>query len=74
MVNVLDFGADPTGKRDSGPAIQAATEACCPGQAVVMPAGTYLVSSLPVVAARNNDADESQVPAVGIDGAPAARK
>ena len=36
--NVLDFGADPTGKNDSAPAFRAAVAAC---QAVYAPAGTY---------------------------------
>ncbi len=42
-VNVLDFGADPTGKRDSTDAIQ---NACRKNRHVYFPAGIYLVTSL----------------------------
>lgn len=41
-VNVLDFGADPTGSADSSAAIQAAVTA---SSDVVIPAGTYKISS-----------------------------
>ena len=57
VVNVLDYGADPTGTTDSTAAIQAAIDACSTtdrtegvaatpvSNAVHIPAGTYLVSS-----------------------------
>lgn len=43
--NVLDFGADPTGKDDSGPAFNSALKTF---RAVVVPAGTYLIKT-PIV-------------------------
>jgi hypothetical protein len=43
-VNVLDYGADPTGATDSTAAIQAALNAITTGGQVVFPPGTYLVS------------------------------
>lgn len=45
-VNVLDYGADPTGATDSQPAIQAAIDAAyaaSPVKAVYLPEGEYLV-------------------------------
>lgn len=42
QVNVLDYGADPTGLADSSAAIQAAITA---SSDVVIPEGTYLISS-----------------------------
>lgn len=42
-VNVLDYGADPTGAADSTAAIQTAIDT---GQTVWIPAGTYSVTSL----------------------------
>jgi hypothetical protein len=42
-VNVLDYGADPTGAADSQPAIQAAIDAGATD--IVIPAGTYRVNS-----------------------------
>ena len=41
-VNVLDFGADPTGLTDSNTAIQTAIDL---GETIVFPAGTYLITS-----------------------------
>jgi hypothetical protein len=46
-VNVLDYGADPTGVADSTAAIQAALNIAGP-KTVVIPAGTYLITSLEV--------------------------
>ena len=44
-INVLDYGADPTGIADSADAIQAANDAAeVDGNAVFFPAGTYLSS------------------------------
>lgn len=43
MVNVLDYGADPTGTDDSTAAIQAAIDAAN-GGTVYIPAGTYITS------------------------------
>jgi hypothetical protein len=43
-VNVLDFGADPTGVADSTTAIQAAIDSV-PGGTVYVPAGTYKTSA-----------------------------
>lgn len=44
-LNVLDYGADPTGVADSTTALQAAvTAAVAAGNSVYMPAGTYLVT------------------------------
>lgn len=41
-INVIDFGADSTGNRESWPALQAAIdEAMKTGAAVFVPAGTY---------------------------------
>jgi hypothetical protein len=40
-VNVLDYGADPTGTSDSKAAIQAAIDA---GSVIYIPSGTYLIS------------------------------
>jgi len=42
-VNVLDYGADPTGVADSQPAIQAAIDAGATD--IVIPAGTYRINS-----------------------------
>lgn len=42
------FGADPTGATDSTAAIQAALNACTPGQHVYLPAGVYQTTS-PIV-------------------------
>lgn len=44
-VNVLDYGADPTGMVDSFAAITAANAALPNGGTVYFPAGTYLVSA-----------------------------
>ena len=41
VVNVLDFGVDPTGVADSTAAVQAAIDAATDGGAVYFPAGTY---------------------------------
>jgi hypothetical protein len=54
--NVLDYGADPTGVADSGPAINAAIAA---KKFVYLPAGTYLV---------NTPIDLKTYPAAGIYG------
>lgn len=44
-VNVLDYGADPTGSTESTQALQdAVTAAVAAGNSVYMPAGTYLVT------------------------------
>lgn len=43
-VNVLDYGADPTGVSDSSTAIQTAITASS-GKKVVFPSGTYLISN-----------------------------
>lgn len=44
--NILDFGADPTGSKDSSTAIQAAINALAKiGGIVYCPAGTYLINS-----------------------------
>ena len=54
-VNVLDYGADPTGVTDSTSAIQAAlTYVAANDGAVVIPDGTYLVSSTLVCDAANS--------------------
>lgn len=50
QVNVLDFGADPTGAADSLAAIQAAIAALPNGGIVFFPAGTYLISATLTVA------------------------
>ena len=44
-LNVLDYGADPTGATDSATAIQAAINAASSGKSVFLPAGTYLIAS-----------------------------
>lgn len=44
-VNVLDYGADPTGVQDSTEALQ---KACDTGSLVYLPAGTYLYSTLSI--------------------------
>lgn len=45
-LNVLDYGADPTGTNDSKAAIQLAMDAAKTSkQAVFLPAGTYLISN-----------------------------
>ena len=44
-VNVLDFGADDTGVTDASPAIQAALNSLTSGGEVIIPTGTYLISS-----------------------------
>lgn len=46
-VDILDFGADPTGVTDSTAAVQSALDT---GNSVFIPDGTYLVSSLVVAA------------------------
>jgi hypothetical protein len=44
-LSVLDFGADPTGKRDAAPAIEAAIAAAkARGKTVFIPKGTYQVN------------------------------
>ncbi|CAB4156978.1 Pectate lyase superfamily protein [uncultured Caudovirales phage] len=43
-INVLEYGADPTGAADSAPAFQAAINAAA-GRKVVAPLGTYLFNS-----------------------------
>lgn len=44
-VNVLDYGADPTGAVNSNDALQnAITDAVAAGNSVYMPAGTYLIT------------------------------
>ena len=45
QVNVLDFGADPTGVADSTAAIQAAFDAVTTPAAVYIPSGTYKLTS-----------------------------
>lgn len=42
-VNILDYGADPTGLTDSSAAIQAAVNA---GKSIFIPAGTFLVGTM----------------------------
>jgi len=44
-VNILDFGADPTGVANSSPAIQAAINSLPSGGAIYCPTGTYLLDS-----------------------------
>lgn len=44
-INVLDFGADPTGAADSTAAIQAAVDAANTNGTVIFPKGTFLVSA-----------------------------
>jgi hypothetical protein len=44
IVNVLNYGADPTGATDSSTAINAAITACPNGGTVYIPPGTYTVS------------------------------
>ena len=44
-VNVLDFGADDTGVTDASTAIQAALNSLTSGGEVIIPTGTYLISS-----------------------------
>jgi hypothetical protein len=60
-INVLDYGADPTGVSDSAPAIRLALAA---GKAVYFPAGNYLVNSsisiTPALAGRVLFADGAQ--------------
>lgn len=51
--NVLCYGADPTGKSDSSPAIQQALDKA-QGAPVEMPAGKYLLMSAIVIQAGNN--------------------
>lgn len=43
-VNVLDYGADPTGVADSAPAFQAAIDANL-GATIMVPAGTYKINT-----------------------------
>lgn len=45
-INVLDYGADPTGSNDSTAAIQAALDI---GGAVYLPEGTYKLATAPIV-------------------------
>lgn len=45
VVNVLDYGADPTGSADSITAINNAITAAATGKIVFFPAGTYKISS-----------------------------
>lgn len=55
QVNVVTYGADPTGVADSGPAIRLAIAACAAGQVVWFPAGLYLIaSSISVPVAKKN--------------------
>lgn len=55
QVNVVTYGADPTGVADSGPAIRLAIAACATGQVVWFPAGLYLIaSSISVPVAKKN--------------------
>ena len=60
-INVLDYGADPTGATDSAPAIRLALAA---GKAIYFPAGNYLVNSsisiTPALAGRVLFADGAQ--------------
>ena len=51
LVNVVDFGADPTGNRDSSPAFGAAITYLNSGGIVFVPAGTYILSSAVTVPA-----------------------
>ena len=44
-VNVLDYGADPTGVSDSSAAFQAALSACTNGSTLDLAGGTYLLNS-----------------------------
>jgi polygalacturonase len=44
IVNVLDFGADPTGNSDSTAAIQAAVDSLTKGT-IYFPNGSYSISS-----------------------------
>jgi hypothetical protein len=44
-INILDFGADPTGVADSTAAIQAAVDAANTNGTVIFPKGTFLVSA-----------------------------
>jgi hypothetical protein len=44
-VNVLDYGADPTGATDSSAALQAAFNAATNGKSVYIPSGTYTCTS-----------------------------
>ena len=43
IINILDFGADPTGKIECSAAVDAATAACPAGGIVYFPAGKYWV-------------------------------
>lgn len=45
QINVVAYGADPTGVTDSGPGIRAAIAAASAGQVVWFPAGLYLIAS-----------------------------
>lgn len=45
VLNVLDFGADPTGTNDSASAIQAAITANASGGIVFIPKGTYKINT-----------------------------
>ncbi len=45
-VNVLDFGADPRGKRSSTEALQRAIDRCPPGGRVCLPPGRYVSGAL----------------------------
>jgi len=45
FINVLDYGADPTGASDSGTAIQNAINALTSGGVLYFPAGSYHVAS-----------------------------
>jgi len=44
VINVLAYGADPTGTSDSTIAIQAAVNAAPPGSTILFPPGTYIVT------------------------------
>lgn len=50
VVNVLAFGADPTGTNDSTAAIQAAIDAAGAGDDVYIPAGAFIVTPRTLVA------------------------
>lgn len=45
-INVLDFGADPTGREESTQAFRRALNACRGGGAVWVPAGTYSLAGV----------------------------
>lgn len=51
QVNVVTYGADPTGNTDSGPAIRAAIAVATAGQVLWFPAGLYLIATSIIMAA-----------------------